>query len=79
MRAVTLYLLIRRDRAEDDFRELAAVKRSICDASAECQRPPLNGGCPSIPDDFKRFLDNGYGEMGTVVDQSSYVVFRHLG
>lgn len=68
MRAITLYLLIRRDRAEDDFGELPAIKRSICDASEPCQRGPLNGKCPSIPDDFKRFLDNSYGEMGTVVD-----------
>ena len=33
---------------------------------------------PSIPNNFKRFLDDSYREMGPVIDQSSYVVLRHF-
>ena len=33
----------------------------------------------NLPHNFERLLDNGYGKMGPVVDQSRYVVFRHLG
>ena len=36
-------------------------------------------GRPSIPNNFKRFLDDSYGEMGPVIDQSGYVVLRHFG
>ena len=32
----------------------------------------------NIPDDFKRLLDNSHGQMGTVVDQSSNIVFWHF-
>ena len=34
---------------------------------------------PNIPNNFKRFLDDSYGEVGPVVNQSGYVVLRHFG
>ena len=79
MRAVALDLLIRRDGAEDYFGELAHIEGSIGDAPGQNQRRALSWECRSIPNNFERFFNDSYREMGTVVDQSSYVVFRHLG
>lgn len=31
-----------------------------------------------VPDDLKRLLHNGHGEMGPIIHQSGYVIFRHL-
>ena len=56
MRAVTFDLLIGRDGAEDYFSKLAAVERSICDASEQCQRAPLNGRVRVYPTTSSGFL-----------------------
>lgn len=63
MRPVALNLLVAADGAEDDLGELAALERPVCDASHY-----LEG-----------LLDDGYGQVGSVVDESRDVIFGHLG
>jgi len=63
MSAVTFDLLIGGDGAEHDLSEPSSFERSV--------RDPSNY--------LERLLDNGYGQMGSVVDKASYVVFGHLG
>jgi len=63
MRSVTLYLLIRRDRTENDFGKL----------------PSLEGPVRDTSDDLERLLDDRHRQMGAIVDQARDIVSRHLG
>lgn len=63
MRAVSLDLLVGTDGAKDDFGKLAAFKGSVGDAA----------------DDFEGLLDDGDGQMGSIVDESRNVVLGHFG
>lgn len=63
MGTVAFDLLVGTDGAEDDFGELATFERTVCDTA----------------DDLERLLDDGDGQVGAVVDESSDVIFRHLG
>lgn len=63
VRTVALNLLVRRDGAEDYFGKLTAFEGLVCDAS----------------NDFQRLFNNGDAEMGSVIDESRYVVLGHLG
>jgi hypothetical protein len=56
-------LLVGRDGTEDDFGEFASFKRTICNASHN----------------FKGFLDYCHGQVCSIVDKTSDVVFRHFG
>lgn len=62
MRSVALDLLIAADGAEDDLGELAALEWPVCDAA----------------DYFQWFLDDCYGQVRSVVDESRDVIFGHL-
>lgn len=63
MRTVSFDLLIGADGAKDDFGELTALEGSICDAAH----------------DFEGLLDDGNGQMGSIVDESRDVVLGHFG
>lgn len=63
MRTVSLDLLVGADGAKDDFGKLAAFEGSIGDAAH----------------DFEGLLDDGDGQMGSIVDESRDVVFGHFG
>jgi hypothetical protein len=63
MSTVAFDLLVGGDGQENDFGEFAAIEGS--------------NGSPSYY--FQRFLDNGYRDMTSIINQSSYVVFGHLG
>lgn len=63
MRTVSLDLLVGADSTKHDFGELATLERPICDTAH----------------DLERLLDNGDGEMGSIVDESRDVVFGHFG
>lgn len=63
MRTVTLDLLIGTDGAKDDFGKLAAFEGSVGDAAH----------------DFEGLLDDGDGQMGSIVDESRNIVLGHFG
>ena len=63
MRSITLNLLIRRNRTENDF----------------CELPPLERPVRDTADDLERLLDNRHGQVGSIIDQPCNVVSRHLG
>lgn len=63
MRAVSLDLLVGADSTKHDFGELATFEGSICDTAH----------------DLEWLLDNGDGEMGSIVDESRNVIFGHFG
>ncbi|KAH0357224.1 histone acetyltransferase, partial [Aureobasidium melanogenum] len=60
--AVTFDLLIAAYSAEDDFGELAALERAICDAAHN----------------FEGLFDDGHGKMSAIVDETGNVVLGHL-
>ena len=62
MCSIAFDLLIRGNGAEDDFSELAPLERSVCDSSYY----------------FQWLLYDSHGQMSSVINQSGYVVFRHL-
>lgn len=63
MRAVTFDLLVRTNGAEDNLGEAAALEGTVCDAA----------------DDLEGLLDDGDGQVGTVVDKARDVILGHLG
>lgn len=63
MRTVSLDLLVRANGAKDNFGKLAAFEGSIGDAAH----------------DFEGLLDDGDGQMGSIVDESRDVVLGHFG
>lgn len=63
MRTVSLDLLVGADGAKDDFGKLAAFEGSVGDAAH----------------DFEGLLDDGDGQMGSIVDESRDVVLGHFG
>lgn len=63
MRTVSLDLLVGADGTKYDFGELATFEGPVCDTAH----------------DLERLLDNGDGEMGSIVYESRDVVFGHFG
>lgn len=62
VRTVSLDLLVGADGAKDDFGKLAAFEGSVGDAAH----------------DFEGLLDDGNGQMGSIVDESRDVVLGHF-